>query len=542
MIIKYFFIKSLTVNKVLFILNIIQTLKNLLLLQGSKKLSLWLLIFLILFALLHFFKGFTGYYFYDDITYARFAYYLQNGNFRVNEDIFSHRWGIIAPTAFFYKIGGINDCTARLLPLLSYLGILGLLYSFFRDEKYLPFILIFTGLDFYTLFFSEKLYPDLPLAFYSLAALLILFHKTDKLWSPIVFVLLNFAAFLCKMTIVYLLPFYLLIFIQDIPKKHFQKFWIQSLSWGSLLLFLYFGFYYWQIGNPFERWQTIQEGHYESSLSYYDKPFQQVLTRLTYQPFLMLIASSMAISFVFALPSFLRINFRDIRKTPESFFGVAALGIFLMFWFFTTSFHYYSPMGLQARHLLLAMPILGILAGFSLKSLSQKDILLIIFSFAFCSFYSFQIQNQIVWIYLFLALLVLSQVWLPKVVFGFLLFIILLIHPTYSLWKANTQNYQAEKTAFAYLKQKESSYPLFVDNRMLNGGDYFFKFEKPETIEFISMEKIDSFSFQSNHNYFLLINTQDIQYHENWNRENLDKDWELIWTDHLNIFLYHRKP
>lgn len=521
------------------------SLNDLFSLINSKKISLGILVFLFLLALLYFLEGFAGYYFYDDISYARFAYQLQAGTFQISEDIFSHRWGIIVPTALFYKIGGVNDFTTRLLPFLSYLGILILLFLAFSKEKVLPCILLFTGLDFYTFFFSEKLYPDLPLAFTSLGALLILFQKTAKPWSPFAFVLLNFAAFLCKMTIVYLLPFYLLIFIQDFQKKRYREFWKQSIVLGGFLLLLYFGFYYWQIGNPWYRWQTIQEGHYESALSYYDKSLYQILARLTYQPILMLVESSMAISFIFALPIFFKIKWQDLRSSPISFFGGVAIGILLMFWFFSTSFRYYSPIGLQARHLLIAMPLVGILASFSLQNISKKSSSFIIIGFIFCAVYTFQIQNKIAWIYLLLVFLIMTyyffQTQLARIGFGILIFLSLLIHPAYSFWKSNTQNYQAEKAAFEYLKKQNSDYTLFVDDRMLHGGDYFFAFKKPKTVKFVPREKLKNSSFQKNQAYFLLINTQDIQYNENWHRKSLEKDWELVWTDEKEVFLYSKK-
>ena len=98
----------------------------------NHKLLIYILlsVFIILFSLL----SFDGYYFYDDYSYSYYAYQLQNGTYEVaTNDIFAHRWGIIAPLALMYYIFGVSDVVNVALPLIATLLSLYLVFKFIKN-------------------------------------------------------------------------------------------------------------------------------------------------------------------------------------------------------------------------------------------------------------------------------------------------------------------------------------------------------------------------------------------------------------------------
>ena len=59
--------------------------------------------------------AFEGYYGWDDMAYAEYAAQWIQGRLSLSDTShFVYRWGIIAPLAFFYRLGGINDITTTL--------------------------------------------------------------------------------------------------------------------------------------------------------------------------------------------------------------------------------------------------------------------------------------------------------------------------------------------------------------------------------------------------------------------------------------------
>ncbi|MDJ1496112.1 glycosyltransferase family 39 protein [Cytophagaceae bacterium DM2B3-1] len=487
------------------------------------------LLFLFIFAILFIFLSFDGYYFYDDTTYAHYAFYLSQGKLVLNEEIFSHRLGIIIPTALAYKLSGVNDISTIWISVVCTLICLYLIYFFLKkyDPKVAIWAMILFGLDFYTLFFSNKLYPDVSLTCMALLSAISLHQRNDQWGKPLLFCVANFWGFLCKETIVYLLPFYLLICIYDWRQKQHLLFWKRAFIIGFILLAGYFGFYYLYTSNPLYRFQIIQDGHYVATYNYFHKPASALIPRLTYEPVIMLIHSGMIICIVAALPFLFRRNFWNWSIwTDELFWSRLAFCGLCMFWGFTTSFKYYNPNALFPRMILFLIPFFAIASSFELSRLSAKKsfaLAMIFLIVAAISWYT-GIPNQafqygllaIGWgfvggLYQFTpsSFVLNKQLYLPLIT-G-----LLLVHPVYSMLKPSESGYTAEKHLIQkYLSHPVTSTLVFTDNKLMNGVDFYYQFNKPTSIQFLPYEKLleQPKQLTSSTEVFVLINSYSVEY------------------------------
>ncbi len=185
-----------------------------------------------------------------------------------------------------------------------------------------------------------------------------------------------------------------------------------------------------------------------------------------------------------------------------------------MFWFFSTSWQFYNPIGLLGRMILMLVPIASVLSAINLDRACQKPIYFVFFSlgFAFCAaivyyFYA----SKLVFIYALLSFLmggygyltrqkivdksfiingltyfkVIHSASLPKKVLAWLLFLVLLIHPTYALVKPSETNYQAEKIIFQqYFKQSAKQIIVFTDVFTLHSLKFSFLINRVKIIVF----------------------------------------------------------
>ncbi len=527
------------------------------------------------FAALFAYCSFDGFYFYDDATYARYAFRASQGNLLLNEDIFSHRLGIILPVALAYRLFGVNECATLWFPVACTLGGLWIVYRFLRtkDSAIAIWAAMLLGLDFYTLFFAAKLYPDVGLTFMALCAVVCLYRRNRSFHTAILFVLANFWGFLCKETIVYLLPFYLLVFLYDLHLRQNLRFWIGAFLLGGVVLGPYFSFYHYFTGNALYRFQVIQEGHYVAPYNYFHLPASAMVPRLTYEPVLMLISSGMIVCLVGALPVLFKRKFWQWRHwNSELFWSRLAFSGLAMFWFFTTSFRYYNPNALFPRMILFLVPFFAIASahGFSKVHKNPKYAAFYGFVFLAASVAAwFTVGVKMAVVYGLLA----GVFFMGCLGFGFLkdtvlapqppkgekphpgpprrggsekpplsegvgggrrglgflkdtilkpqktvflpILCILLIHPVYTMTKPTESGYWPEK----YLVRKYLSSPtetlfVFTDNKLLHGHDYHYRFSVPEQVHYLPFEDLPAYekTGAKNPGLFVLVNDYSIAY------------------------------
>ncbi len=332
----------------------------------SNLLFYCLIGFCILFALV----SFDGYYFYDDTTYAFYAYQLVKGTYQyTTNDIFAHRWGLIFPLALFYKIFGVNDFSNIFLPLLATLTSFNIFFiwtkKYLPNQKELAFLLF--ALDFYTLFFANKLYPDVLLTTLILSAIFLLWERKNSFRQAFFFVFLNFWGFLCKETILFVVPFYVYVCVYDLLKKQNFGFWVMAFITALAFGVFYVGLYAYFTENPLFRFSLIQEGHQEYT-QFRSESF--LLERLTYAPLQMFVQTGLIITFAGALTKLFSLN-----KKLQNFlnFTLAAFTFSLLsFWLMPVDFKHYTPIYLLPRHILFLVPLGAIVSAQAITKKTNK--------------------------------------------------------------------------------------------------------------------------------------------------------------------------
>lgn len=493
-----------------------------------------------------YFFGFESYYFYDDVTYMRYADTINKGIFHLQKDNFCTRFGLILPVSFFYKIFNINQITSTITSLLFWSGSVIVCYKVLKkDLLACSLATIFCGLDYYHIFFNNKLYPDMAVAFFGVCGLYFLhkqyFNKDSRENINVIGVSICFMlAFISKTTIVYILPFYAYLLIYSIFNKINIQFWIKTFVLSLILFIVYFSVFYMLTNDPFFIFTTIENTHYSSDLSYSNKGFWVMFKRLTYEPILMLINCGMILPLVF--------NIFQFKKTittfnEKHFWFTACLSILIMFWFGSLSFTFYQPMSLNPRMLILLAPPLAIYAGFSIKDfeLSNKNLILhliiiiviILITIKFISF-----SKSIIYCIIFITFLILYfKKNIKLLIIGLL--ITLSIQPIYGIFKPKIYGFEEEKSIFEnyLIPNKNEKLIIITDNRLVKSWDYYLQFNKPAKWQFIEFKNFDSSQISTNTKIYFLVNKGFCEY-LNINLSLKNQHLKLLTVSNKGVKLY----
>jgi 4-amino-4-deoxy-L-arabinose transferase-like glycosyltransferase len=457
-----------------------------------------------LFIILFWYVSFHGFFYYDDITYARYAHHLTQGSFEASSDHFAHRFGLIFPVALIYEIFGVSPYSSVLLPLVSILIVVnGIFLLGFRmkREKMALLAAVFTGLNFYVLYFTKYLYPDIVVMAGVFLSVWAIYEgratkNPNNLWAYIA-VLSLFWAFCVKETAVLAVFFPLFVFFRDIKDKVFLKFWKPVLIISLVLLTAYLAYYQFAYGNFFYRFQIIvEEAHYVAADSYFDKDMSVLWPRITYLPMLMLINSGLAIPILFSLTGYLHTRKQTNFDYPEVFWFWSGVFVLVAFWGISTSWKYYNPLALYPRHLLMIVPLFAVSAAFYLSKATKAYYLklgiLLLFSTILCYFSN---GGKIVAIYALLSVWSLLMAFFPvlkikKLLRGSLLLIlILMIHPLYHMWKGEEKGFSDTQFIIEkYFPKGNQKAVIYTDEMQAYGGDIFFRFEDVN----VRFEKFDA--------------------------------------------------
>ena len=301
----------------------------------------------------------NGLAFWDDFTYLNFANQVNQGTFEVTNNHFTSRVALIYPTAWTIKYLGISEFTMTIFPLICGLFILNLMLWLGHLYHHWLGILtaIFVVCDYHFITFITHLFPEMPMALFTLTALVAYdrINRTEgdyRLWA-LVWATSIFLAFLTKMTVVLLGPLFLFLFINDYWKRRVNKgFW----KIGVVLLVFFVltnGFWYQEVyGDFFYRFRNISDNHEATVKTFFDKSALTIIKRLTYLPFLGFFRGGFFVPLIFALPALLTLRRKDWSiDEPEKLWAVATVFILGTWWFMSTNWKYYSPMPVDMRHL-----------------------------------------------------------------------------------------------------------------------------------------------------------------------------------------------
>lgn len=502
----------------------------------------WLFCVLIAFCVLFCILSFDGYYFYDDTTYAFYAYQFSKGTYQIStNDIFAHRWGLIFPLALLYKIFGVNDFANVALPLLATLMSFSLFWVWVKKlfpspQKEIAFALF--ALDFYTLFFANKLYPDVLLTTLVLGAIFLLWNRKNNFWQAFFFIFLNFWGFLCKETIFFIAPFYICVCVYDLFKKQNIRFWIMVFITAIAIVTFYLGLYAYFTKNPFFRFSLIQQGHTDYT-QFRSEGF--LFERLTYAPLLMFVNTSLIIAFAGALTKVFVLS-KKLQHFSNFTLGAFAISL-LAFWLMPVDFEHYTPIYLLPRHILFLVPLGAVVSA---EAIQQKPFniftAMLMFFSAGIAWHTLGIKVAGLYVCVGVWILFFSK--FKKENFGRLgglsklkilsLLAILVLHPIYTMLKPTETGYKYEKMLFKqHLNLFQKPCVVLTDDKLISGHKWYFQFEVPQGVVFKHFEDLNKVK-QIPLPQYIILNEYSIAYFEQIGKKfpewvyNIPANWRKI--------------
>ncbi len=380
-----------------------------------------LLIYILLLVLYHSF-GYIGHYGYDDLHYANLSVDLLNGSLDW-EDHYSYRFPVILLTASFYALFGISDLSSSLPALLITSSILVIVFCILKNEsrKTLILGLSLTLFSNWFIFYSDKLMPDIYVAFSVISALAIIHkykYRSNRKGTFLYSVILSLAVlfgFMAKGTIVLIVPLLLYLLLVDIFLKRDLKFWMYTIISGITLLVLYFLFIGLLTGDVLKRFETIANNSYLNLCSYDKQSLKILLERISFGFFKMTVYQGLLTGFIFSIVVLLRKGSAGFFKMNDSFsyFLISSIILLLSSNFMTISMTSYSPMCIDPRHYLFLVPVASISASYIIVRFLEdgKYGLNIVVLLAVVSLVSVFIDGSVFW-RLYLPLFLLFLTWL----------------------------------------------------------------------------------------------------------------------------------
>jgi hypothetical protein len=530
---------------------------------GKKKYLSWLILFVAVLAVLanHAF-GYIGHYGYDDLHYGKLANDLSSGVFDFNDN-YSFRFSLILFTSIAYKIFGISDFSSSLSTIIFTIPILVLVFFVVRKHGYvtLTIALSLTVFSQWLLFYSDKLMPDVFVAFAFMLAIFILdnykFRSTrnNTFLHALLFSFSLFFGLLSKETILLILPLLVYLFIADLVLKRDLRFWVYSIIFGVIFLVLYFGYIGIVTGEITTRFKAIAAGSYLNQCSYDKESVIIILRRISYQFFALLCNTGMLTSFVFLIAFLTGKEKTSFFRFSDSFsfYLLASFILLLTSNFMSISFKAYIPLCLDPRHYLFLVPVSAIPASIIIKDILKKNlyrtpVLVSLLVLLLISLFSSSEISFI--IYLLLFLLFTPIYFFPtkqifQKLFPVLFFLILSIPLFQNIKYATKVNYGMQKEiVFKYLlNQRENCYVLTndVQKRL---GIYYSGFDKTCKTEFLKYGSFNLDTLDGRKKYLLRnwyteylskLEVEDLPYYA----KNFDKHDSLVMRDEkLNISIY----
>ncbi len=487
-----------------------------------KPISKWVIFcfFAICFILYHL-TGYLGHYGFDDLHYAELASNLLNGQADWSDHYF-YRWVIVGLTAFSYAIFGVNDFGSAFPGLLISIATLYLIFLVLKDFNWKVITLglaLFTFNN-WTIFYADKLMPDIYVAFFIFAAF-VLYFKMNKegkkqLKYPLLFSLALVGAFLSKGTMILALPLFLILLLSDLVQKKNHRFWLLSFGSGILFMAVYFSVIQIVTGDVFMRFKAIGNGNYLNFCSYHTQPLTILIKRVTYELFHILSMQGMLLGVIFIIPVllFLKPKHYFTQKEPLVLFSMASIVLLLLGNFMSISAKAYNPMCTDPRHYLFMIPFFAVAAPLAFERFGKKNLYLvgfigfIILSGIVVKYFgdSGMLKVYMAYILIMALFFVLNRKLSIVGVVAFLLFALIpILKPYEAIQYAKKVNYQGQKEfSKVHILQSDADVIVAdeVSKRFLN---YWNGFEK-EGMSFISYDEAEEKGIKPGSKAYLLKN------------------------------------
>ncbi|GAB2968361.1 hypothetical protein GCM10027048_44020 [Hymenobacter coalescens] len=471
-----------------------------------------------------------GLYALDDYYYARYAQQLLAGTFhlgpdpqRLLHDPLHERWLIFGPVAGLYALLGINIWSTTLWPLLATLGCLLLLWAAYgrRQPVAASGALALLGLHYFSLNLTAYLYPDNVNMLACFAAALALWRGRQAGARPLAwgaaFAGLNFAALLCKETVVYYAPFYLGLLVLDTRHRRHGRFWLTAAGVGAGLLTVYLAFYHWQTGDALYRLHLIE--HTNAVLqdgNYLLGSRAALLHRLTLGPAQFLLRTGLGLAVLLAVGSaWPPAPAAEVADRP--FWLGLAFSTLAFYWLGSTSLTQYNPISLVPRMLTPLLPPLCLAAGFGLADALQSGRRLWLYAAALLVLAALDRGSAAV-LYAGGALVLaglglpLTQRWLPPgsgryAGAGLLgLAAVLAVRPLHFVRKPSVSAHFPQARLINQHLQGPRPGVVFVDDYLIGNYDFYYGFRVPPRLRFRRYWARDSVQLAPGEGAWLLLN------------------------------------
>ncbi|MCB0640720.1 MAG: glycosyltransferase family 39 protein, partial [Phaeodactylibacter sp.] len=306
----------------------------------------------------------------DEYLYAEQAVALAHGYFEWTNSAFANRFGQLLPMALLVELLGPKPGTMVLWSSICLIALV-LVFRIWAQEALeeraawtAVFLLV---LNPSLLFYGADVSHDLVMSAFSFFALYLLCRRIQPGWMAACLAW----AFLTKMAVLFLMPFFLWVAWWDIRRGRCIPFWRTTALLGLGFVIAFFGLYEVAQGDWLFRFRGIAQEHNISEWSYYQKSLSELWQRLTVGPAAFIAQSpGLGIPFVLAGLWIFRFNPRKLDELPNFLFGFI-LSTLAVFWWGSTSLSSYNPMLLAERMWLVFIPPCTLLGVYSLQELSK---------------------------------------------------------------------------------------------------------------------------------------------------------------------------
>lgn len=321
--------------------------------------------------LIHLVFVFSGFYFNDDVNYARYAADISYHGFSFHpvNDHFAFRWMPIYFTGIFYRLFGMSAFTSLLFSALCFAAGACLLHRVLKNKStgaYLMGMSLFF-LAHSVLFYMHRLLADggVCLAVFWMYYSYRTFIQSGK---PVLLGL-SFAiglifGIMTKESIVISFPLFAYLFLGDVFKKRFLLFWKFAIFFSVLLISFYLLFFKITTGDFLFRYHLLMAktslGISECTFDHI--PFIYTLKRIGYELWNAMMLNGDLLIYLPALAAgiyYKKLAFSFIDKKDVSAFLVLLLSANFM----TISFTSYVPLCPDARHFIFLIPFAAVSGG-----------------------------------------------------------------------------------------------------------------------------------------------------------------------------------
>jgi len=311
------------------------------------------------FLLIMWIAGYQGIDFKDDIFYIETGWAFWNGLPIQFDNHLSLRWGAYLYSGLFTYLLDYSDRSASLITLLFYGLTVTLVWWVIPYNNLKKWGVLFYLAHVFVIHYLSKVHPDsLLILWVLLVPISSLYRHKNPIAASAVMVLAIAFGLGTKETMVFMVPFVLLLFPFDYYKGKKMTFYYYFIGFAVLGIIMYLGYFYLYFHDPFFQFKLLHEAENIFSVTDREEGWRNLLSRLTYRPIHSLVDNYYWLWMVMAIPSWY--YGAKYQKTIHIEFALCNSLLLLGFWFMTSSLDSYQPVQLNPRYLIIMIAPLSV--------------------------------------------------------------------------------------------------------------------------------------------------------------------------------------